>query len=129
MIRNISIKNYKSVQEACLLDCSRYNLLIGRPNVGKSNILEALSLFQGPYFTGWKVDFNKVFRVENASSLFYLGDVERKIEVDTKNSSLFTSLFMFLKEAPTIKTMSMTLDYLLENKFSADTAILCNIIK
>lgn len=48
---------------------------------------------------------------------------------DAKNSSLFTSLFMVLKEAPTIKTMSMTLDYLLENKFSADTAILCNIIK
>lgn len=88
MIRNISIKNYKSVQEACLLDCSRYNLLIGRPNVGKSNILEALSLFQGPYFIGWKVDFNKVFRVENASSLFYLGDVERKIEIDTEEQQI-----------------------------------------
>lgn len=88
MINNITIKNYKSVQEASLLNCCRYNLLIGRPNVGKSNILEALSLFQAPYLSNWKVDFNKIFRIENASSLFYLGDVEREIEVDTEEQRI-----------------------------------------
>lgn len=88
MINNITIKNYKSVQEASLQNCCRYNLLIGRPNVGKSNILEALSLFQAPYFSNWKVDFNKIFRIENASSLFYLGDVERQIEVDTEEQRI-----------------------------------------
>lgn len=49
-------------------------------------------------------------------------------KADAKNSSLFTSLFHVLKEAPTLKTMNMILDYLLANKYSADTTTLCNII-
>lgn len=50
-------------------------------------------------------------------------------KADAKNSTLFTSLFMVLKEAPTVKTMNTLLDYLLANKYTADTTILYNIIK
>lgn len=50
-------------------------------------------------------------------------------KVDAKNSSLFTSLFLVLKEASTVKTMNKIFDYLLANKYSADITILCNIIK
>lgn len=50
-------------------------------------------------------------------------------KADAKNSSLFTSLFMVLKESPTIKTMNALLDYLLSHKYFVDTAILRNIIK
>ena len=49
MIENIKINNFKSLVGIELTDCRRYNLLLGRPNVGKSNILEALSLFSVPY--------------------------------------------------------------------------------
>lgn len=81
--REINIKNYKSVKDVTLYDCRRYNILIGKPNVGKSNILEALALFQVPYSSDWKLDFAKVFRLDYASALFYLGDVANPIEVKT----------------------------------------------
>lgn len=49
IIKSVSVKNFKSVKSATLSDCRRINVLIGRPNVGKSNILEALALFDVPY--------------------------------------------------------------------------------
>lgn len=84
----IRIKNYKSVKDATMHDCRRYNILIGKPNVGKSNILEALSLFQVPYSSEWKLDLANVFRLDYSSALFYLGDVSNPIEVTTDTHSL-----------------------------------------
>ena len=43
MIKNLQINNYKSINQIDL-NCSRINVLIGEPNSGKSNILEALDL-------------------------------------------------------------------------------------
>jgi len=43
-IKNIEIKNFKSIRHAEIKDCRRVNVFIGEPNVGKSNILEAISL-------------------------------------------------------------------------------------
>lgn len=48
-INSVSIENFKSVKSVTLSDCRRINVLIGRPNVGKSNLLEALALFDVPY--------------------------------------------------------------------------------
>ena len=44
-IETIEIKNFKSIKHAEIKDCRRVNVFIGYPNVGKSNILEALGLF------------------------------------------------------------------------------------
>lgn len=43
MINHIKIEWFKSI-ERLELDCSRVNVFIGKPNVGKSNILEAIGL-------------------------------------------------------------------------------------
>lgn len=43
LIKNLHIKNFKSVRDL-KLDCDRINIFIGKPNAGKSNILEAISL-------------------------------------------------------------------------------------
>jgi AAA15 family ATPase/GTPase len=43
MIESLTIKNFKSIKDLSI-DCKRVNLFIGRPNTGKSNILEALGL-------------------------------------------------------------------------------------
>lgn len=50
-------------------------------------------------------------------------------KADAKNNSLFTSLFMVLKEASTFKILNELLDYLLANKYSTDVTTLCKIIK
>ncbi len=43
-IETIEIKNFKSIKHADIKDCRRVNVFIGYPNVGKSNILEAIGL-------------------------------------------------------------------------------------
>ncbi len=69
-IKYINIHNFKSIADLKLEDCRRINLFIGYPNVGKSNVLEALSLFSVPYL---RIDdeLNKLIRVENKNELLY----------------------------------------------------------
>lgn len=47
-LKKIKIENFKSINEIDF-DCKRVNIFLGEPNVGKSNILEALSFFSVPY--------------------------------------------------------------------------------
>jgi AAA15 family ATPase/GTPase len=83
-IENIEIKKFKSINNISLNNCSRINLFIGRPNVGKSNLLEALSLFSLPYY---RHNVNKkitnFIRLENETELFFDGNLENKIEINT----------------------------------------------
>jgi len=51
LIKNLHIKNFKSVRDLSL-DCDRINIFIGKPNAGKSNILEAISLLGAGYAEG-----------------------------------------------------------------------------
>lgn len=84
MTTKIEIKNFKSVKHVILDNCKRINLLIGRPNVGKSNILEALSSYSLPYarYTNNK-SIQQFIRCENESELFYNGDMTKEIEIKT----------------------------------------------
>ncbi len=45
----VEIKNFKSIKDL-RLDCKRVNIFIGKPNVGKSNILEALGMLGAELF-------------------------------------------------------------------------------
>lgn len=47
-IKTLTIENFKSIQELSI-DCKKVNVFVGKPNVGKSNILEAISLYAVPY--------------------------------------------------------------------------------
>jgi len=84
MTAKIEIKNFKSIKHITLNDCHRINLLIGKPNVGKSNILEALTSFSLPYarYTNSK-SLQQFIRCENESELFYNGNMTQDIEVIT----------------------------------------------
>lgn len=90
-IQHIHIENFKSAKDVRLEDCKRINLLIGKPNVGKSNLLEALSLFCLPFLKYLKKkDLQQFIRVENASELFCNGNVETpvRIQADEKKATL-----------------------------------------
>ena len=65
-----------------LQDCRRINVLIGRPNVGKSNILEALALFDVPYMVNSvSKSLRNLVRIENTAELFHNGVYTTPIEV------------------------------------------------
>ena len=71
-IQHINITNFKSIKECEIDNCKRINLFIGRPNVGKSNILEALSLFSIPYLKeNTSKKLSNLIRLENETELFY----------------------------------------------------------
>jgi AAA15 family ATPase/GTPase len=74
----VEIKNFKSIKDLHL-DCKRVNVFIGKPNVGKSNILEGLGLFGADYSTD---KFMQGFvRYKEIKHLFYDNDWENKVEV------------------------------------------------
>ncbi len=83
-IEKLLISNFKSILHLELSGFKRINLLIGRPNVGKSNIIEALSIFTIPQYkqSGFK-KITDLIRVENESELFFEGNIEKPIIIST----------------------------------------------
>ncbi len=76
MIKNLTIKNFKSIKDL-QLDCKRVNLFIGEPNVGKSNLLEALGLFSFPL----EMKTDGLIRTNNLSNLFFENDLSNIIQL------------------------------------------------
>ncbi len=85
-IRKIRIRNFKSILNVDIEDCQRINLFIGQPNVGKSNILEALSFFSLPFLReNISKKITNFIRVENETELFYNGNFDQPITIETDN--------------------------------------------
>ncbi len=79
-IEHINISNFKSILNLKLEGLSRINLFIGKPNVGKSNILEALGVFSLPYLElNPKKKLSSLIRVEYQNELFFDGNFENQI--------------------------------------------------
>lgn len=110
VIDYIHISNFKSLKEITLKDCRRINLFIGRPNVGKSNLLEALSLFCMPDLRfAKKKSIQQFIRVENDAELFFDGQVDSLITVETNEAKVEVQLD------------NMGISYLLSNKNSPES--------
>ena len=83
-IKHLRIQNFKSIKDVTLKP-RRVNIIIGEPNVGKSNILEAMSLLgAGLYDRGDKF-LGDVLRYETLLNLFYDNDSSQpvRLEADT----------------------------------------------
>jgi len=75
MIKTLEVRNFKSLKNL-QLDCKRVNIFIGKPNTGKSNILESVGIFSFPF--GELKDF---IRFESMTNLFYDQNLVEKIQI------------------------------------------------
>jgi AAA15 family ATPase/GTPase len=82
---NIKIENFKSLRHIELTDCKRINLFIGKPNVGKSNILEALSVF------GAFENPNTINKEALRENVRYKHEADLAFDGDIENNSRFIS--------------------------------------
>ena len=73
MINKLEIKNFKSIKEE-KINCKRLNVFIGKPNVGKSNILEAVSMLGGYNSIKEERIFSEYVRYEKIRNLYYDND-------------------------------------------------------
>jgi AAA15 family ATPase/GTPase len=81
-LKSLEIKNFKSIKHLNT-DCKRVNVFIGKPNVGKSNILEAIGLLGASYSRNQEKILSEFVRYEEISNLFYDDDLLNIIEVNT----------------------------------------------
>lgn len=122
MTNKIEIKNFKSIRHIVLGDCRRINLLIGNPNVGKSNLLEAMAAFNLPYarYSNNK-GLQQFIRCENETELFFNGNTEHAIEISTdtdefvisqNKTSLTVQLDGFLNGKPVVELSGLKIKQL-----------------
>ncbi len=82
MIDTLEIRNFKSIKELSL-PCKRFNLFIGEPGAGKSNLLEALGLLS--FIEARQYDpelaLDGFVRHERTANLFYNGDTANPLLV------------------------------------------------
>ncbi|MDQ6762489.1 MAG: AAA family ATPase [Bacteroidota bacterium] len=117
-INNIEIKNFKSIRHQKIEGCKRINVFIGYPNVGKSNILEALSLFS---IDEPDADFSSFIRMEELTTLFFNGNINEKLEIRlNKRNRIVTSL---LESNKIIFVWQMADDDLTFDKMTSDDKI------
>lgn len=79
MIQRVHIKNFKSIKDLSF-PCTRMNLFIGDTSTGKTNVLEALTLFSRGVLSGKGFD-RKLIRYERPEDLFPMHDLSEPMEV------------------------------------------------
>lgn len=95
-IQNIAISNFKSIKDLKIDGCKKINIFAGKPNAGKSNILEAMGLFQF-YIDKVRLEFHTyndlieynlrdIIRFNEITELFFEGNINDKINIKCDNN-------------------------------------------
>jgi hypothetical protein len=88
LIKNLHIQNFKSVRDL-RLECERINIFIGKPNAGKSNILEAISLLGANFSGGMPGKFcGPTLRYKSINHLFSNFNSRSPIEISANTEFL-----------------------------------------
>ena len=80
MINTLRISRFKSIKELSL-NCKRFNIFIGEPNTGKSNILESLGMFSFLAYSEFGYAAKQAARFERTSNLFYDEVLEEPLRI------------------------------------------------
>ena len=81
-IETIEIKNFKSIRHQKIEGCKRINVFVGPPNVGKSNILEALGLYSvTQQVNSERFPLNSICRYNHYSDLYFDKNLQNRIEI------------------------------------------------
>lgn len=83
----VEIKNFKSIKDL-RLDCKRVNIFIGKPNVGKSNILEALGMLGNIFSPSSIKTFDGTVRYVKIKDLFNDSDTSSTLELRVPGTNL-----------------------------------------
>lgn len=81
MINELEIQNFKSIKDL-KLSTSRVNIFIGKPNTGKSNLLEALGMLSVPY------NYISVVRLTTMDNLFYDNEIKETVLIRVNDYKL-----------------------------------------
>jgi len=121
----ISISNFKSIRELRLEGLNRINLFIGKPNVGKSNILEAFGMFSLPYMRFYQSPkISNLIRGENRTELFFDGITNNNLSISTNLGTCIGSIDVDKLDS---KTNSPILEILIRDELS-DSDMVFNVI-
>ncbi|MBC7864820.1 MAG: AAA family ATPase, partial [Bacteroidia bacterium] len=93
MIKWLEIENFKSIKKT-KINCKRINVFVGAPNVGKSNILEAVSLLAGYNSINPQKFLHEYVRYEKVRNLFYDNDRKLNIHVGSNLGSFYCQYHM-----------------------------------
>ena len=109
-IDHISISNFKSIRNLTLEGMNRINLFIGKPNVGKSNILEAFGVFSVPYLKySTSKKLNNFIRADYLNELFFDGNTENEILIKNNLGEFWLSNEFEKNENDSIHTIGTKL--------------------
>jgi AAA15 family ATPase/GTPase len=93
LIENIEIKNFKSIRHQKIEGCKRVNVFVGPPNVGKSNILEAISLLAFIYHEKRQVGLADFIRFEKFTQLFHFSNLKSSGVINFNNKYSLSILY------------------------------------
>ncbi len=85
LIKNLEIENFRGIRSLKMMDCGRFNLLVGMNNCGKTSVLEAIECLEHASFPMKAVEMNNVRGLLDGdfsfSSLFYQQNTEIPVQL------------------------------------------------